>query len=178
MGALATVLTAWLGYRALARRKRKFRLFLSIQMNDLTEEEYSAIQKEVLEVFEFAKELANIDDIYYFNRNYPTKSEFDKADFRIGHYMRELRRCDYFIAIFLRRVHSSIYAEAGYAIAEKKKCFFYTRRGENILPTVLAGAVDIYEHVKALEFDDIGEVARKLKGFLPNIGNGRLEGEG
>ena len=172
--ALAAVVSTFLLIRARKAQKSKFKIFVSIQCNDLTEDEYKSIQSEVLAVVEFARNLANIEHIYYFNRNIPTKVELDSTPFDGAEYIRQLQRCDYFIAIFQKRVHSSIYAEAGFAIAENKKCIFYTRRGEHVLPTVLSACTEFYEHVKRIDFEDTPDVARMLKGALPNLGGGSV----
>ena len=169
--ALAAIVIAWITVRQSKRHKRKYRLFISIQMNDLSDVEYTTIQKEILSILEFSKSMEHIEHIYYFNRNIPTKNEFNKAEFKANKYMNELDRCDYFIAVILKRVHSSIYAEAGYAMAKGKKCLFYIKKGEKVLPTVLNKSTEIYEHVRAIEFTEIAEVAEKLKEYLPNIGN-------
>lgn len=173
--ALATAIVAWIAYNNRHRVKSKYRLFISVQFNNLSDGEYEAVQKEVLEVLDSAKNYENIDSIYYFNRNIPTRADFKGKVFKPREYMKELVKCDYFIGIFQSRVHSSIYYETGFAVAEMKKCFLYTKKTENdVLPTVLAESVDLYEHVKRTEFDEIGEVAEKLKGLLPNLGNGNL----
>ena len=171
VSALAAVVVAWIMYRQYKTHKHKYRLFISIQMNDLSDFEYTTIQKEILSILEFSKSMGHIEDIYYFNRNIPTKDEFNKAEFKANKYMYELDRCDYFIAVILKRVHSSIYAEAGYAIAKGKKCLFYIKKDGNVLPTILNKSTEIYEHVRSIEFNEIAEVAEKLKEYLPNIGN-------
>ncbi len=173
--AVATALGVWLTYRGRAKNRTKYRLFFSVQFNGLSDLEYEAVQKEIFEVLDFAKNLENVEDIYYFNRNIPTKEDFEGKEFLVSEYMRELAKCDYFIGIFQKRIHSSIYTEAGFAMAREKRCFFYTKANqEDVLPTVLAECVDIYEHVSRTDYKEIGEVATKLKGLLPNLGNGIL----
>jgi len=171
VSALATAVATWILIRQFYTQKKKFRLFISIQMNDLTNEEYEGIQKEILDILEFAKSLENVESVYYFNRNYPTKKDFIEAKFDVGRYMKNLDECDYFLGVFFRRIHSSIYAEAGYALAKGKKCILYTRKDQNTLPSVLKGSIDIFENVKEIQFDDIKHIARKLKEYLPHLGN-------
>jgi len=166
---VATVAMAFVAVRRFLIHDKQKALFFSIQMNDLTENEYRTVQEKMLAVIDITKAMKGFSHIYYYNRNLPTHESFIKADFRIQEYMSELRKCNYFIAVITKRVHSSIYFEAGYALAKGKQCIFYVKRSADALPTVMKRSVEVYDTAKVVEFDDLDDVVGKMKELLPHL---------
>ena|SRR6267143_2449276 len=176
LGGVGTAVIAWLALQHhMTERRRKTRaanLFFSIQMNDLSEEEYRSVRKSVLEaveVVEGAKSLKNVGHVYYFNRDVPSHENLDQQHFPIDEYMRELDRCDYFIAIISKRVHSSIYFEAGYALAKGKECILFSAKQEEVLPTIARYCCETYPSCQSIPFSDISDVVHKLRQMTPNF---------
>ena len=167
--AIATVAMAYVAIRQFFLRNKQKAIFLSIQMNDLTDDEYRTVRDKILTVIDVTNAMKRVPHVYYYNRNIPTQQSFNKEDFSIQEYMSELRKCDYFIAVITKRVHSSIYFEAGYALARRKRCIFYVKRGVNALPTVMKRSVEIFDKAKTVEFDDLDDAVSKMKQLLTHL---------
>jgi hypothetical protein len=176
LGGVGTAVIAWLALQQHIterwRRTRALNLFFSIQMNDLSEEEYRNVRESVLEAVEAAegaKSLKRVGHVYYFNRDVPSHDKLDLPRFPIDEYMRELDRCDYFIAIISKRVHSSIYFEAGYALAKGKECILFCASQEEVLPTIAKCCCETYPKCQAIPFSHIDDVIHKLRQMTPNL---------
>lgn len=139
-----------------------------MQMNDLSEEKYQAVRKGILGVVAAAKALNRLGHIYFFNQDVPTHEALDKQHFPIDEYMRELDKCDYFIAIISKRVHSSIYFEAGYAFAKGKECILFSAT-DDVLPTITKCCCDTYRECKAIPFSDFDDLIHKLSQMIPHF---------
>lgn len=139
-----------------------------MQMADLSDEKYQAVRKGILEVVDYAKALKRLGKIYFFNQKVPSHEALDTQHFPIAEYMRELDDCDYFIAIVSKRIHSSIYFEAGYALAEGKECILFSAAAD-VLPTITKHCCDTYHNCKEVPFTDFDDVIHKLRQMIPQF---------
>jgi len=174
--ALATLAIAVTGVFHFVRPLRKHRLFFSIQMKNLTDTEYATIKHRIEPTIDQAAAMKCIGHVYYFNRNVPNHASFQEEQFPIQMYMDELDSCDYFFAIIIKPVLSSIYFEAGHALASGKRCVIYALRGLDVLPTVMRLAAHIEDHVCVVECDDLDDIVHKLHERVKRLGEGKRHG--
>lgn len=168
--------TFWTAVRAIAavlasalpflrrRNKRRYRLFLSMQMSQLSDVEYKNARQQVLNaIYEIRKH----DDVYFHNEFVPDRNAFDEKSFDAHDYLDEIRKADYFVAVLSERIFSSIYFEAGFAIALGKPSFYFIL-DPKAMPLLMRTAVADHPSIKVTQLSSIDELEARITHLLSN----------
>ncbi|MEQ4301739.1 hypothetical protein ABNF97_10170 [Plantactinospora sp. B6F1] len=116
----------------------EFDVFLSSPMSSLDEANYTAHRDGLLKLVRKIEERCNYR-CYYAGRNRPTASEFEAEDVALRNDLRALRRSRFFLMVVPEQRVSSVWVEAGIALAMSKSSV-YLGRTDVELPFVLRGA--------------------------------------
>lgn len=165
VGALATLAGLYIPVRAMIEKKRhKLRVFISMQMSHLSPEEYSKERKDIMELI---YELRKKHTVFFYNEFIHNLSEFNESKFDPHGYLREIKNCDYFIAILSEEILSSIYFEAGYALAVGMRSVYYVI-DDNVMPLVMRTASADHNKIKVIRANSLNDIKPRILNLLNN----------
>jgi hypothetical protein len=160
----AAVATAFLIYQhfRIPRRKRRMRIFLSMQMSQLTPEQYRSTRSEVMELVGV---LRRSDDIYFLNELIPQLENFKEESFDVRNYLNELSKADYFVAIVTEPICSSIYFEAGFALALGKPSIYFVTEPK-VMPSLMRILGVDHPRIKTVLAQSLAEICPRISKLL------------
>lgn len=166
IGALATVATLCFTIVSIVRRKRvkRLKIVLSMQMSHLSQQEYSETRQDIMTLI---YDLRKRHDVFFFNEFVPTLTEFDEKKFDPHKYLHEIDKCNYFVAIILERVPSSIYFEAGYALAAGKRSIYYVT-DEKAMPILMRTASTDHSKIKLIRATGLEDIKPRILSLFRN----------
>jgi hypothetical protein len=150
------------------RKRRKFRIFLSMQMSQLGRDEYKRVRDDIMKI---VLELRKTDEVYFFNEDIFNFDDFLETDVNPNDYLRRIRDCDYFIAIIVERICSSIYFEAGYALAYGRESLYFVPQ-ENVTPVLMRVAAAEQRNPKLIQVGTLHEIPVRIINILNNARGG------
>lgn len=164
IGGGATALIAYINLKKYlaSKSKKTFYLFISMQNNELDPNEYEIIHNSINKALNTIEGLSKNIKAYWYNRPYPSLYKLKRNDINVTKYLEEIDKCDVFIAVVSAKIHSSIYFEAGYALAKRKKCHFFVPSDKDTLPSIMEGATEIFNNGKKILFSDMKILEDKL----------------
>lgn len=163
IGTVATIVGV--GVPLIRRRsKRRYRIFLSMQMSQLSDEDYLLVRQQILNVI---YDMRKHDDVYFFNELVPDRNAFQERTFDALEYLSEIRKADYFVAVLSERILSSIFFEAGYAVATGKQSFYFLLNRQ-AMPLIMRTAIQDHPKVKVIELPSMEELGVRLSHLLEN----------
>lgn len=167
VGALAGLAALYFPLRLLWRKRwwRRPRVFLSMQMSQLTPSEYERVREDIMKL---VHELRKTHYVYFFNEFVYHLDRFDEKTINSEEYLSEIRHCDYFIAIVVERICSSIYFEAGYAIAHGKTSIYFAIR-EDAMPVLMRLISADHPKAKIVKAESLDEISQRVTSALRNI---------
>jgi hypothetical protein len=169
IGALAALAALCPFIRPILRRKRRrIRVFLTMQMSQLSASDYVGVRADIMElVYQLRRKTY---DVYFFNEFVPRIEEFDEKEVNPEEYLGHIERSDYFIAIIPQRLFSSIYFEAGYALAHEKRSVYFIIQ-DNVMPILMRLVAADHVNVKIVKADALDEIPVRITNFLENARN-------
>ncbi|HEX8399660.1 MAG TPA: hypothetical protein VF644_19660 [Pyrinomonadaceae bacterium] len=144
------------------RRKQKPRLFLSMQMSEVSGEEYVKVRQEIMEhVYDLRKDYK----VYFFNEFIQRIEDFDESAFDGNKYLNEIDECEFFIAVISDKVLSSIYFEAAYALARGKKSIYFVS-SDKVMPLVMRKLSNNRPQVRAIKITSLPEIKDTIRSII------------
>ncbi len=165
VGALAAVVVLIIPVWKFLKRKisrKRIRIFLSMQMSDLSYEEYDEVRHDIMDLI---YQLRKTNDVYFYNEFIQRPKDFDENKLDADNYLKEIKRCDYFIAILSEKIVSSIYFEAGYALALGKKSIYFVA-DEQVMPLLMRIAAHDYQDLQIVKATSIDEISPRIMNIL------------
>jgi Nucleoside 2-deoxyribosyltransferase len=141
------------------RGRQPMHLFLSMQMSDLTNEEYVLVHQSIMPV---VHDLRKLHKVYFFNEEVHRQEEFDERDFDARSYLAEIDAADVFVAIVTKKIVSSIYFEAGYALARGKRCLYFVT-DDHLMPVLMRRVALSHENVRTCQTTDLHDIKATLR---------------
>jgi len=140
------------------------RVFLSMQMSQLTREQYHLTWARAMELVSV---LRRDNEVYFWNEDYPEPPEVSDESFDASDYLSRIAQADCFVAIVTERVCSSIYLEAGYALALRKRSAYYATRRE-VMPLLMRGIAHDDPEVKVVYAQSMDEIIPMVTRIVGN----------
>jgi len=163
IGALATITALYFPIKALIVKKRKkLHVFISMQMSHLAQKEYSEAREDIMALI---YELRKYHEVFFYNEFIHNLAEFNESKFDPHAYLKEIEHCDYFIALILEKIPSSIYFEAGYALAVGKKSVYYVI-DDNVMPLVMHTASSDHKKIKVIRAKSLNDIKPRILNLL------------
>jgi hypothetical protein len=136
------------------RRPRRLRVFLSMQVSQLTPDQYDLTRSEAMGLVGV---LRRTDDVYFLNEQIPRLEDFSEKSFDARSYLEEIRRADYFVAVITDKICSSIYFEAGFALALRKPSIYFVTRAE-VMPALMRVLGDDHPRIKVVQAESLADI--------------------
>lgn len=149
-----------------ARRRKKLRLFLTTQMSHLEADGYREVRDETMKVAAGLRRLDRIENVYYLNDIIASNEGFKDEDFDVDDYLSEIDKCDYFVAIILEQVYSSVYFEAGYALTQRKQSIYFVPKGKSVMPLVMRTISKIHPKIRVFEYSELSDIGKQIKQMI------------
>jgi hypothetical protein len=134
-------------------------VFLSMQMSDLAGNEYVDVRQAIMDV---VFELRRFHAVYFFNEFVQRQETFDERLFDARTYLREIDKAEYFVAVLSRKIVSSIYFEAGYALARGKRCIYFVA-DDRLMPMLMRRVALSHSNVRVCRTTDLADIKEVLK---------------
>lgn len=165
LGTLAGLALTYSHRLKLRRRKRKYSLFLSMQMVNLQSSEYEQVRHDIMQVVYWLRNHPKVRKVFFYNESLQREEDFDYSSFDAEKYVTEINECDFFVCVMSERVFSSIYFEAGYAITcGCRSVYFFTK--ENVMPSVMRKLAEERTEIQVFKTADLAEIKRTLDNIL------------
>jgi nucleoside 2-deoxyribosyltransferase len=127
-------------------------------MSQLKPEQYSSTRSEAMELVSV---LRRKYDVFFLNEHIVQLADFSENSFDAPKYIDEIAKSDYFIAIVVERNCSSIYFEAGYALALNKPSIYFVTK-EEVIPSLMRVIGKVHLHVKINSVQSMNDINLKI----------------
>lgn len=144
-------------------REIKYDVFLSAPMASLqSDQRYQDERKQILEIIAAMKEHCNFRSVYFAGEHIGSVTQFDQADVAADEALAQLRDSKYYVMVYGDRLLSSVFIEAGYAIALSKPSVLFVRSKAD-LPYLLQAAQQNFRFIKVYEYRDAVDLIRIIR---------------
>lgn len=141
----------------------KKRLFISTPVRGFDNDEFTDFVEQVSRMIDGMNATRRFEGIFYENYRIPNKEIFESRRLSIKEYFAELERADVFVAIVPISSLSSVYFEAGYAVAlDKRSMYFIPEGAGKVMPSLMNEAHRLRSTVTIVQFDSLDHVQRIL----------------
>ncbi len=152
------IITIW-GLIRINRLKRK-KVFISTQMSEL--DDYNTVWSNTMGLVRTLRQRKL--NVFYGNEDIESEEDLNIEDYNWAVYLQELNDCKYFIAIVSEKKISSIFYEAGIAASSKaRKCIFFVKETDKLLPIVMRKASSIKSNVRVINYRTFDEIRGTLQ---------------
>ena len=168
IGAIASIIALYFPIRSMIKKKRKkVKVLISMQMSHLSDAEYEEIREDIMHLI---YDLRKHHEVYFYNEFVPKIQDFDKNKFNPLDYLLEIKKSDWFIAIITEKILSSIYFEAGYALAAGVNSVYFVT-DDKVMPLVMRMISADHPKVKVIRASSINEIKPRIVNLLNNSNN-------
>jgi nucleoside 2-deoxyribosyltransferase len=139
------------------------RLFISTPVRGFNDDDFTDFVEQVSRMIDGMNATRRFGAIFYENYRFANKEVFEARRLPVREYFAELERADVFVAIVPMPSLSSVYYEAGYAVALGKPSVYFVPEGAGkVLPSLMGEAHRLMENVSTVLFDSLDHVQRVL----------------
>ena len=159
--------TSFLRTRNMAMSSGHYDVFLSCPIAGMkTDVRFQKVRAEALSICECLEKDCQFQ-VFFVGREVERPTNFTEADLFTARNIRALEQSQYFLLYYPEQVVSSVLAEAGMALALKKRSVYFVRERRH-LPFMLRKA-ECFASVKVSEFKSINRVLTVIRNFRKNL---------